>query len=64
MRFHFNHQNFPGQFLHIIRHLGRNPENEIVFISEVNENAIENVRRVLYRIALRAPEVRSMPGPA
>ncbi|XAO71498.1 MAG: hypothetical protein AAYR33_00450 [Acetobacteraceae bacterium] len=61
MRFLFIHQNFPGQFLHIIRHLRRNPENEIVFISEVNENAIKNVRRVLYRIA-HAPEVRSMPG--
>lgn len=61
MRFLFIHQNFPGQFLHIIRHLGRNPENEIVFISEVNENAIDNVRRVLYRIG-RAPEVKTMPG--
>lgn len=61
VRFLFTHQNFPGQFPHIIRHLGRNPENEIVFISEVNESAIDNVRRVLYRIA-RAPEVRSMPG--
>lgn len=49
MRFLFVHQNFPGQFLHIVRHLNRQGAHEIVFISEANEGAIEGVRRVLYR---------------
>jgi glycosyltransferase involved in cell wall biosynthesis len=49
VRYLFIHQNFPGQYLHILRHLGSQPGNEIVFISEPNSNAIEGVRRVLYQ---------------
>ena len=49
MRYLFVHQNYPGQYLHILRHLARDPRNELVFISEANSNAIENVRRVLYQ---------------
>ncbi len=49
MRYLFVHQNFPGQYLHLLRHLCTDPANEIVFISEPNSNAIEGVRRVLYQ---------------
>ncbi|GBR02950.1 glycosyltransferase [Asaia siamensis] len=49
MRFLFVHQNFPGQFLHLVRHLHAQGEHEIVFISEANEGALPGVRRVLYR---------------
>ncbi|TLU73384.1 glycosyltransferase family 4 protein [Lichenicoccus roseus] len=52
MRYLFVHQNFPGQFLHLVRHLLRQneggAENEIVFISEPNQNAMPGVRRVSY----------------
>ena len=49
------HQNFPGQFLHLLRHLTRQNmhtggDNEIVFISEPNQNVIPGVRRVSYRM--------------
>ena len=44
------HQNFPGQFLHLVRHLTRQDAHEIVFISEPNQNVIPGVRRVSYRM--------------
>ncbi|WP_339076712.1 glycosyltransferase [Acetobacter sp. AC2005] len=50
MKYLFIHQNFPGQYLHIVRHLVQNDENEVVFISEDNQNAIKGVRRVRYRM--------------
>lgn len=48
MKFLFIHQNFPGQFLHLVRHLVAMREHEIVFITEANANAIEGVRKVPY----------------
>ncbi len=49
MRFLFVHQNFPGQFLHIVRHLVAQKQHEIVFITEPNVNQIDGVRKVPYR---------------
>ena len=49
MRFLFVHQNFPGQFLHLLRHLVRIGGHELVFITEENGNNIPGVRRVTYR---------------
>ena len=48
MKYLFVHQNFPGQYLHLLRHLGADPGNEIMFISEPNPNGLPNVRRILY----------------
>ncbi len=48
MKFLFVHQNFPGQFLHLVRHLVAMREHEIVFITEANANAIDGVRKVPY----------------
>ncbi|HEX3347356.1 MAG TPA: glycosyltransferase [Acetobacteraceae bacterium] len=50
MRYLFVHQNFPGQYLHVVRHLLTNPENDIVFISEPNQNHLQGVRRVSYQV--------------
>jgi glycosyltransferase involved in cell wall biosynthesis len=48
LRFLFVHQNFPGQFLHIVRHLVAMQAHEIVFITEANANQMEGVRKVPY----------------
>ncbi|NHO32131.1 glycosyltransferase family 4 protein [Acetobacter fallax] len=56
MKFLFVHQNFPGQFLHIVRHLAKSGSHDVVFISEGNENAIPGVRRVIYRMPPRPSE--------
>lgn len=49
VKFLFVHQNFPGQFLHLIRHLVESRQHEIVFITEPNANVINGVRKVPYR---------------
>jgi glycosyltransferase involved in cell wall biosynthesis len=48
LKFLFVHQNFPAQFLHILRHLAATGRHELVFISEPNPNDIEGVRKVPY----------------
>ena len=48
MNFLFVHQNFPGQFLHIVRHLVAARQHQIVFITEPNDNVIDGVRKVPY----------------
>jgi glycosyltransferase involved in cell wall biosynthesis len=48
LRFLFVHQNFPGQFLHIVRRLVEAGGHEIVFITEPNQNDIQGVRKVPY----------------
>lgn len=50
MRYLFVHQNFPGQFLHLIHRLLEQGGHDIVFISEPNETQIAGVRRVVYRM--------------
>lgn len=55
MRFVFVHQNFPGQFLHLVRHLVRAGGNEVVFITEENSNVIAGVRKVTYRVPAGRP---------
>ncbi len=48
MRFLFVHQNFPGQYLHIVRDLLAEGRHEIVFMTEPNPNQISGVRKVTY----------------
>ncbi len=49
MKYLFVHQNFPGQFLHLVRHLVAAGKHDIVFITEPNANIISGVRKVPYR---------------
>jgi glycosyltransferase involved in cell wall biosynthesis len=48
LKFLFVHQNYPGQFLHIVRHLVASGRHEVVFITEPNGNEIPGVRKVPY----------------
>ena len=57
MKYLFVHQNFPGQFLHIVNHLRNDPQNEIIFISEPNENNIPGVRKVSYEKPAPTPAI-------
>lgn len=61
MKYLFIHQNFPGQYLHLVRHLVQVGGHEIVFISEDNANLIPGVRRVIYRVPRQAAE-QAHPG--
>jgi glycosyltransferase involved in cell wall biosynthesis len=57
LKFLFVHQNYPGQFLHIARHLVAAKRHEVVFITEPNPNELIGVRKVPYvRPKLDTPE--------
>ncbi len=49
MNYLFVHQNFPGQYYHLIRHVLRDPSAQVVFISQPNSNRVDRVRRVYYQ---------------
>ena len=57
MKYLFVHQNFPGQFLHIVKHLLAAEQHDVVFICEQNANFISGVRRVVYQVPRRADRV-------
>jgi glycosyltransferase involved in cell wall biosynthesis len=43
------HQNFPGQYLHLARYLGSQPEHQVVFITQRQEGEIPGVRKITYK---------------
>jgi glycosyltransferase involved in cell wall biosynthesis len=48
VKYLFVHQNFPGQYLHLVRHLAASKQDDVVFITEPNGNRIPGVRVVPY----------------
>jgi len=48
VKYLFVHQNFPGQYLHLVRHLVASKQHDLVFITEPNANRIPGVRTVPY----------------
>lgn len=48
MKVLFIHQNFPGQYLHLARHLGTSGKHEVVFITQRKDASLPGVRNVVY----------------
>ena len=49
MRYLFVHQNFPGQYRHLVAHLRNDPKNEVVFLTEREDRSMANVRKIVYK---------------
>ena len=45
----FVHQNFPGQYLHLARHLAAQPGHQVVAITQRTNAALQGVQTVAYR---------------
>lgn len=43
------HQNFPGQYLHLVRHLGAQSEHQVVFITQRQDVELPGVRKLVYK---------------
>ena len=44
----FVHQNFPGQYRQLVRHLADQPQNTVYFITQPNTNFMQGVRTIVY----------------
>jgi glycosyltransferase involved in cell wall biosynthesis len=43
------HQNFPAQYLHLVRHLGAESRHQVVFITQRNDLEIPGVKKIIYK---------------
>lgn len=48
MNYLFIHQNFPAQYVHLVRRLARQPGNQVFFITQPNDTFIAGVRKITY----------------
>jgi glycosyltransferase involved in cell wall biosynthesis len=60
MKYLFIHQNFPAQFLHILRHLAAAKQHELIFFTESEKNSLAGVRKLTHRLG-RPPSVGLHP---
>jgi glycosyltransferase involved in cell wall biosynthesis len=51
MKVLFVHQNFPGQYLHLARHLGADPRHQVVFLTQRTDATLPGVRKIVYQPA-------------
>lgn len=49
MKILFVHQNFPGQYLHVARHLGAIREHQVIFITQRQDGHLPGVTKVVYK---------------
>ena len=49
MKFLFVHQNFPGQYVHIARHLGLQGKHQVVFLTQRKDAALSGVQKLIYK---------------
>lgn len=57
MKILFLHQNFPGQYKHLARHLGAVPDNQVIFITQREDASLPGVSKIVYK-----PERRGADG--
>src|SRR3984957_9145527 len=55
MNYLFIHQNFPGQYRHVVRYLADQPGNQVYCITQPNENSMAGVYKVSYPKDQRGP---------
>jgi glycosyltransferase involved in cell wall biosynthesis len=55
MKYLFIHQNFPAQYRHVVRYLADQPDNQIYFITQPNENSMPGIHKVSYPKDPRGP---------
>ena len=48
MKLLFVHQNFPGQYLHLARHLGNQSGHEVIFLTQRKDSKLPGVKNVIY----------------
>src|SRR3954470_2967198 len=48
------HQNFPGQYRNLLRHLAEAPGNELVFLTQRRDASLPGVRQIVYEPARKA----------
>jgi glycosyltransferase involved in cell wall biosynthesis len=55
VRYLFVHQNFPGQYRHIVHHLAADPGNQVYFVTQPNQNVMSGVYKIVYAREQRGP---------
>ena len=55
MKYLFIHQNLPGQYRHLVRHLASQPGNAVYFITQPNDNGMPGVHKITYPKDQRGP---------
>jgi glycosyltransferase involved in cell wall biosynthesis len=48
MRYLFIHQNFPAQFVHLLRHLAKENAHDLLYLTENRTHTLEGVRKVVH----------------
>jgi len=51
----FIHQNFPGQYRHLVRQLADRPDSTVYFLTQPNDNEMPGVRKIVYPKDERGP---------
>jgi glycosyltransferase involved in cell wall biosynthesis len=55
VKYLFIHQNLPGQYRHLVRHLASQPGNAVYFITQPNDNGMPGVHKITYPKDQRGP---------
>jgi glycosyltransferase involved in cell wall biosynthesis len=55
MNYLFIHQNFPGQYRHVVQDLASAPGNSVYFITQPNDNSMSGIHKITYPKDRRGP---------